>query len=147
MAENQTVETDGSVDAFLRTIESDVRRADAQALIEIMQRSTGAEPRMWGPAIIGFGKYRYRYESGREGEMMRVGFSPRKANLALYLTVKGREYAEDVARLGKHKTGASCLYINKLADIALGVLEKLIRTGVANQKKHAAQKGWPCSST
>lgn len=126
MAENQTVETGGSVDAFLRTIESDVRRADAQALIEIMQRSTGAEPRMWGPAIIGFGKYRYRYESGREGEMMRVGFSPRKANLALYLTVKGPEYAEDLARLGKHKTGASCLYINKLADVDLRVLESLV---------------------
>ena len=126
MAENQTVETKGDVNAFLRSVENDVRRADAHVLVELMQRVTGVEPRMWGPAIIGFGKYRYRYDSGREGEISRVGFSPRKANLALYLTFKGPDYEDHLARLGKHKTGASCLYINKLADVDLHVLESIV---------------------
>jgi hypothetical protein len=126
MAENQTVETAASVDAFIEGVEHLVRRQDAYALLEIMRRVTGTEPKMWGPAIIGFGKYRYRYESGREGEMLRVGFSPRKANLALYLTAKGQGFEELLTGLGKHRTGVSCLYINKLADVDATVLESLI---------------------
>lgn len=126
MSENKTVETEASVAAFLETVDSSARREDARALLDIMRRVTGAEPKMWGPSIIGFGKYHYRYDSGREGEMLRVGFSPRKANLALYLTPKGDDFVALLSKLGKHKTGSSCLYVNKLSDIDLEVLEALI---------------------
>jgi hypothetical protein len=126
MAENQTVETDASVEGFLGTIENPTRRADAHALLELMQRATGTEPKMWGSSLIGFGKYRYHYDSGRKGEWMRVGFSPRKANLALHLISRGPGFEELLARLGKHRTGVSCLYINKLADVDSKVLQTLI---------------------
>ncbi len=126
MSENKTTEMDASVDDFLRAVEHPVRRADASTLLEMMQRVTGHEPRMWGPSMVGFGRFRYRYESGHEGETFFVGFSPRKTNLALYLTLKGPDYTEQLARLGKHRTGASCLYINKLADVDLQLLETLV---------------------
>lgn len=126
MSENKTVETGASVDGFLETVDSSTRREDARAVIEIMRRVTGVEPRMWGPSIIGFGKCHYRYDSGREGEMPRVGFSPRKANLVLYLTSKDGDFMALLSKLGKHKTGASCLYVNKLSDIDVEVLESLI---------------------
>jgi hypothetical protein len=126
MPENKTVETDASVDAFLDTVPSETRRADAREVLEMMRRVTGTEPRMWGPSIVGFGKYHYRYESGHEGEFLRIGFSPRKANLALYLTRKGDGHAALLARLGKHRTGVSCLYVNRLADVDLAVLESLV---------------------
>ena len=126
MSENVTRETGASVEAFLDSVEHPRRRDDAYALLELMQRVTGVQPKMWGPAIVGFGKYRYRYETGREGEMPRVGFSPRKANLALYLIAKGDTHKDLLSRLGKHKTGASCLYINKLADVDANALEALV---------------------
>ncbi|MEZ4425455.1 MAG: DUF1801 domain-containing protein [Gemmatimonadota bacterium] len=126
MAENKTVETDASVDAFLDSVPHEGRREDARALRALMERVTGAPARMWGPSIVGFGKYHYRYESGREGEMLRVGFSPRSSNLALYLTSKDEDSARIVARLGKHKAGASCLYVNRLADVDSDALEALI---------------------
>jgi hypothetical protein len=124
--EIQTVETDASVGAFLDAIENRRRREDGYDLMRLMRRVTGAEPRMWGPAIIGFGRCRYRYASGREGEMPCVAFSPRKANLALYLTSKGDRSADFLARLGKHRTGVSCIYVNKLADVDATVLESLV---------------------
>ncbi len=127
MPENQTVETDASVTDFVNAVAHDTRRADAQTMIHIMRRVTRTEPKMWGPAIIGFGRYHYRYESGREGDMLRVGFSPRKANLALYLIVKTDETASLLAKLGKYKSGASCLYINRLQDVDLEILEQLVR--------------------
>lgn len=136
MADNKTVETDASVDAFLDGVENDKRRQDARALLELMQRVTGVEPRMWGPSIVGFGKYHYRYESGREGDMLRVGFSPRKAKLSLYMIVKDDEYARLLEKLGKFKTGGSCLYINKLEDVDLSTLEAL----VARSWRLAAEK-------
>jgi len=114
------------VNAFLDAIENPRRREDGFALMRLMQRVTGAEPRMWGPAIIGFGRCRYRYASGREGEMPCVAFSPRKANLALYLTSKGDRSAELLARLGKHRPAVSCIYVNKLADVDATVLESLV---------------------
>lgn len=126
MTENQTRETDASVEEFLEGVEHRGRRDDAYVLLELMRRATGVEPKMWGPAIIGFGKYHYRYDSGREGDMLRVGFSPRKANLALYLIAKGAGFEELISRLGKHKRGASCLYINKLDDVDSSVLESMI---------------------
>jgi hypothetical protein len=126
MAQNKTTETGASVDDFLASIENDTRRQDSTMLLDIMRRATGVEPRMWGPAIIGFGRYHYKYESGREGEMLRVGFSPRKANLAVYLIAKNNRLRERMNDLGKHKTGGSCLYVNKLSDVDLDVLEELV---------------------
>lgn len=126
MAENLTRETEASVEAFLDGVEHRGRREDAYVLLDLMRRVTGTLPKMWGPAIIGFGSYHYVYDSGREGDMLRVGFSPRKANLALYLIVRGEGFDDLLARLGRHKTGASCLYINRLADIDPHVLELLV---------------------
>ena len=104
-----------------------------------MSRATATKPKMWGSAIVGFGKYRYKYESGREGEMLRVGFSPRKANFALYLNAKDENYDGLLSRLGKHKTGASCLYINKLADVDRNILETLVvRTWEAALAKYGS---------
>ncbi len=124
MTENKTQPTGASVSEFLRGVENDVRRQDAQALVAMMTRVTGVEPQMWGPSIIGFGTRHYRYESGREGDMPRIGFSPRAGNLALYLLSPG-EHAAQLARLGKHKTAVSCLYVNRLADVDMTVLEAM----------------------
>lgn len=126
MSQNKTVATDASVEEFLAGIENERRRQDGLVLLEMMRRVTGVEPKMWGPAMIGFGTYHYRYDSGREGDMLRVGFSPRKANLAVYLIAKDVEFREKMNQLGKHKTGASCIYVNKLADVDLQVLEDLV---------------------
>lgn len=142
MAENKTQETRESVPAFLDAVEHPTRREDAKALAALMTRVTGVAPRMWGPAIVGFGQCHYQYESGREGDMPRIGFSPRKGNLALYLTTKFEEYADLLARLGKHKTAVSCLYINRLADADLGVLEQMItRSWEASFEKYPMEAG------
>lgn len=127
MSENQTRETDASVQEFINGVENPTRRNDAFRLVELMRRVTGTEPKMWGPSIIGFGKSHYRYESGREGDEPRVAFSPRKANLAIYVLSRDDRSSDDLlARLGKHKTGVVCLYVNKLADVDLDVLEALV---------------------
>lgn len=126
MAENKTVESDASVTEFLDGVENETRRRDAFALLELMREVSGAEPKMWGPSIVGFGRYHYRYDTGREGDWMRVGFSPRKANLALHLMFGSEETERLLNRLGKHKTGVSCVYINKLADVDPEVLSELI---------------------
>jgi hypothetical protein len=126
MAETKTKPTQVSVDGFLDGIEHPVRRADGRALREMMERVTGQRATMWGPSIIGFGAYHYRYASGHEGDACRVGFSPRSANLVLY--VGGfPEYDALLARLGKHKRSKACLYLNKLADVDSGVLEEIVR--------------------
>ncbi len=126
MAEIKTKPTDVSVDAFLDAVEHPVRRADGKALRAMMERVTGEPAVMWGPSIIGFGTYHYRYDSGHEADMCRIGFSPRKANLVLY--VGGfPEYEALLARLGKHKCSKACLYLNKLADVDKGVLEEIAR--------------------
>jgi hypothetical protein len=129
MTENKTAPTDVSVDEFLASVEHPVRRQDAETVLELMRNVTGQEPVMWGPSIIGFGSYHYKYASGREGDAAAVGFSPRKANLALYGLTYAPESAPLLARLGKHKTSVACLYVNKLADIDLGVLKNLIELG------------------
>ena len=120
-----------SVADFLATVEPPNRRADGIALCEIMTRVTGEPPVMWGPSIIGFGSYRYTYASGHSGESCRVGFSPRKAKLVLYLTGCTETDPALVAKLGKVKTGKACIYASKLADIDLAVLEQLIRKSMA----------------
>lgn len=129
MAENKTMPTDVSPHEFVAAVANDRRRQDAEALLAMMERVTGLEPVMWGPSMIGFGSYRYKYESGREGEALAVGFSPRSSNLALYGLTYAPGAAELLQKLGKHKTGAACLYINKLDDVDLTVLEQLTSLG------------------
>ena len=127
MAENKTQKTDASVEEFLASVENNRRREDGLTLLEMMREITGLEPDMWGPSIIGFGDYHYKYESGREGDMFLTGFSPRKQSLSLYIMAGFDSYDDLLARLGKHRKGASCLYINKLADVDMGVLHELVR--------------------
>ena len=126
MAQNKTQQTQASVDEFIDGVENDTRRSDARALLEMMERVTGEAPKMWGASIIGFGRYHYRYDSGREDDWMRVGFSPRKSNTSLYMMSKPANYDALLERLGKHKTGASCLYVNRLADVDMDVLEQMV---------------------
>jgi hypothetical protein len=130
MSENKTQITAVRPADFIATVEHPVRRKDAEVLLELFERITGWEPRMWGPAIIGFGEYHYKYDSGREGDFMRTGFSPRKANMVVYIMPGYTNFDPILARLGKYKLGKSCLYINKLDDIDLTVLEELVRAGL-----------------
>jgi hypothetical protein len=123
--EAKTKPTEVSVEAFLDAVEPATRRHDGKVLYELMRRITGQEARMWGPTIVGFGSYRYRYDSGREGVSLKMGFSPRKASLVLYLPRSDDRQAL-LSKLGKHSTGQSCLYINKLADVDATVLETLV---------------------
>ncbi len=126
MAETKTRPTQASVEDFIEAVEKPVRRADARVVRDMMERVTGEPATMWGPTIIGFGTCHYRYASGHEGDMCRVGFSPRSANLVLY--VGGfPEFEELLGKLGKHKRSKACLYVNKLADVDMGVLEEIAR--------------------
>jgi Domain of unknown function (DU1801) len=131
MAGNKTKPTTMSVQAFLDACTDETRRADAKALAALMQDVTGHEPCMWGPSIVGFGSYHYINASGREGDMPIVGFSPRKAANVLYGTIGFRGAEALLAKLGKHTTGKGCLYIKKLADVDLKVLETLVQKAVA----------------
>lgn len=124
--ENKTQPETKSVAAFLAEIEPAVRAEEGQVLVDMFTRVTGQPPVLWGPSIIGFGAYHYRYESGREGDSPRVAFSPRKAKLVCYLKLESISAAPLLERLGKHSTGKGCLYINKLSDVDLGVLEALV---------------------
>ena len=135
MAENKTKPTQSSVAAFIKTIADETRRADANAIVRMMQDATGEKPKMWGTSIIGFGSYHYTYDSGREGDMPIVGFSPRKAATVLYLGLGAGGAETLLAKLGKHTVGKGCLYIKKLADVDPKVLESVIRQRVA--KMHA----------
>lgn len=136
MAENKTKPTEVSPTSFIESVENPERQADALVLLEIMTRVSGCEAKMWGPSIIGFGRYHYKYESGREGEHLMIGFSPRKANLVLYIMPGYDDIEEPLERLGKHKLGKSCLYINKLADIDLTVLEEIVSDAVAKLRSN-----------
>lgn len=139
MAEVKTKLEAMSATDFIAAIEPAARRADAEAVAAIMARLSGEPPRMWGGSMVGFGRYRYQYESGRKGEMFRIGFGSRKAALVLYVMDGFPRYAELLARLGKHSTGKSCLYVKRLADIDLGVLEALIAESLASmQAKYPA---------
>jgi hypothetical protein len=131
MAENKTKPTRQNVAAFIDALTDPTRRAEAKALIKLMQSATGEKPEMWGPSIIGFGSYHYRYDSGREGDMPLIGFSPRKAATVLY-NMTGFSGSEALlAKLGKHTTGKGCLYIKRLADADQKVLEALTVKSVA----------------
>lgn len=129
MAENKTQPTQVPVEEFLNAVEHPARRADGFELLNLMRGITGQDAVMWGPSIVGFGQYHYKYQSGREGDAAAVGFSPRKANLALYGLTMSPEADRLLPELGKHKTGASCLYVNRLDDVDRDVLAELIRTG------------------
>ena len=130
MAENKTQATPVSVDDFIAGVMPDKRREDALILNKLFQDVTGWKPRMWGPSIIGFGEYHYTYESGRQGDSLATGFSPRKANMVMYIMPGYLEMGEMLGRLGKHKIGKSCLYLNKLADVDLDVVAEIIRAGL-----------------
>lgn len=132
MAENKTQPTDADVTAFLDAVEHPTRRADGLALDALFREITGWTPRLWGPSIIGYGSYHYTYKSGREGDFLATGFSPRKANLSIYVMPGYADYGDILARLGKHKMGKSCLYVTKLADIDMDVLAELIRAGLTD---------------
>lgn len=135
MAELKTKLNDASVDDFLNAIKDEQIRQDCWAIAEIMRKATKAEPKMWGSSIVGFGSYRYKYASGREGDWMQVAFSPRKQNISLYITsgFEGRD--ELLAKLGKHSCGKGCVYIKRLSDIHLPTLRKLINASVKHMLK------------
>ncbi|SEL66307.1 protein of unknown function (DU1801) [Stigmatella aurantiaca] len=132
---NKTQATDASVDSFFDKIEPQARRDDAKAVAALMARCAGAPPRMWGSSIVGFDSYHYRYESGREGDAPRIGLSPRKAALVLYIMGGFPRYEALLSKLGKVTTGKACIYIKKLSDVDLAVLEKLITESLAYLRK------------
>lgn len=135
MTENKTQANAQDVDDFIASVEPEKRRDEARILMDLFRKVTGWEPVMWGPAIVGFGQYHYKYETGREGDFLATGFSPRKAKLSIYVMPGYTDYSEILSRLGKHGMGKSCLYVNKLADIDLDVLGKLIAAGVRDLSK------------
>lgn len=143
MSENKTKPTNLSAEAFIAAVENTAKREDAQILDALFRKVTGAPPVMWGPSIIGYGSYHYRYDSGREGDICRTGFSPRKAKHSLYLLGCGADgdearFAALLERLGKYSRGKGCLYVNRLADIDLAVLEEMIALSWANSLER-----WP----
>jgi hypothetical protein len=131
MADNKTKPTGLSVMAFIGALTDPTRQADARTLVKLMQDASGEEPKVWGPSIIGFGNYHYTYDSGREGDMPVIGFSPRKAAIVLYIASGFTDAEALLARLGKHTTGKGCLYIKKLADVDPTTLEAVIVQSVA----------------
>lgn len=133
--EQKIKETDESVIEFIESVDHPKKRADAYQLLDIFTETTGYSAKMWGPSIIGFGSYHYKYDSGHEGEWMLVGFSPRKAKLSLYFATGDTERDQLLKDFGKHTTGKACVYINKLADIDVEVLKALIRQSVSFLKK------------
>lgn len=138
MAKLKTTPTDRSVQAFLNAIADDERRQDCLTVLKIMKQATKAEPKMWGDSIIGFGSYHFKYASGREGDWFLTGFSPRKQALTVYIMAGFSRYDEPLKKLGKYKTGKSCLYIKRLADVDVAVLRELIGQSVAHvARSHA----------
>ncbi len=136
MSQNKTQPTDRSVAGFISAMEHERKRADAEALDALFRRVSGFEPVMWGLSIVGYGRYHYRYASGREGDFLATGFSPRKANLSIYIMPGYADFGDILKDLGKHRTGVSCLYVNRLADIDLDVLGWLIRAGLDDLGTH-----------
>lgn len=128
----KTKKTNASVEKFLNTVSDDQRRKDCFKLVDIMKAATKSDPAMWGTSIIGFGRHQYKYDSGRELEWFVVGFSPRKQDLTLYIMAGVERYPELMKKLGKHKTGRSCLYIKKLEDVDLPTLKQLIKKSVGD---------------
>jgi hypothetical protein len=136
MAENKTKETDASVEDYLSAIEDETRRQDCQALAKLMTKATKMKPKMWGTSIVGFGSYHYRYASGREGDACLTGFSSRKGDISIYLVGDFPKREALLAKLGKHKMAKACLYVRKLSDVDLKVLEQLVIDSIAARKRN-----------
>lgn len=134
MAENKTKATTKSVPEFLEQIEDPKRKEDCKTIAALMERLSGSVPKMWGDSIVGFGDYHYKYASGREGDWFQVGFSPRKQNLTIYVMGYLESYSDLLKGLGKYKHGKGCLYINKLEDVDMAVLERLLTTSIKRLK-------------
>ena len=134
MAQTKTKPTQMSVADFIAAVENPNRRADATALVALLEEETGEPATLWGSSIIGFGRYHYRYGSGHEGDAVMVGFSPRKANLVLYMAADEPQRSERLARLGKHKSGKGCVYLNRLSDVDESVLREMARLSVETLK-------------
>ncbi|MEP6844683.1 MAG: DUF1801 domain-containing protein [Panacibacter sp.] len=134
MAKNKTTETENSVADFITTVEDEAQRKDSFRIVEIMKEQTGFEPKMWGPAIVGFGSYHYKYESGREGDAPLAGFSPRKNVITLYLALGPERREKLLEKFGKHKTGKGCIYFKKIEDIDIGVLKEMIKVSMQHMK-------------
>ena len=131
MAKNKTQPSAISVDDFIAGIADDTRRADCRQVVDLMTELSGEPPKMWGKSIIGFGQYHYQYDSGREGDFMRIGVSPRARELTLYIMPGFETYAGLLAQLGRHRTGKSCLYVPRLAQVDIDVLKTLISASLA----------------
>ncbi len=135
MAKNKTTETTISVTGYVNAIDDQVKREDSFKIIELMKSVSGCEAKMWGPSIIGFGTHHYKYESGREGDMPIVAFSPRKPAIVFYLGADAEQKDALLQKLGKHKTDGGCVYVKKLADIDMGILKKMIQLTISHMKK------------
>jgi hypothetical protein len=131
-AKNKTTVNNNSVPAFIKKLET-VRQADAKIIIDILKSESGFEPKMWGPAIVGFGTHHYKYESGREGECPIIGFSPRKAEFVLYLASEFEKKDELLKKFGKHKVGKACIYFKKIADIDVTIMKKMVANSLKNK--------------
>ncbi len=132
MSDLKTQQNEDDIFQFLESVTNQQRKEDSFKMLSLMTKIVGEEPKMWGASIIGYGSYHYKYESGREGDWFLTGFSPRKQSLTLYIMAGFDEYDDLMSKLGKHKTGKSCLYINKVADVDIDVLEELITKSVAH---------------
>jgi len=135
MAENKTKQTKASVDKFINSLKDETERVDCYKIIKLMKSITKEEPKMWGSSLIGFGTYHYKYESGREGDFFLTGFSPRKQNISIYLMGGFEKQKTQLKKLGKHKTGKSCLYIKTLNDVDVKILKEMIVQSVKKMKK------------
>lgn len=142
MASNVTVMTEASVEASIDSVEHAGRREDAHMLDQLFRDETGFQPRMWGESIIGYGQYHYIYDSGREGDFLATGFSPRKAKMSIYIMPGYQEYGKLLTDLGPHTTGAACLYVGRLSKVDLDVLRRVIRVGLQDLNKI-----WPVTPT
>jgi len=140
MSETKTKPTNESVNDFLNKISDEERRADCFQVAKIMEEVTGEKPTMWGPSIVGFGSYHYKYDSGREGDWLMTGFSPRKKDLTLYIMMGFEKHRDLMEKLGKHSHAKSCLYIKRLSDIHVPTLKKLIKASLKDHKAYIASK-------
>ena len=140
MAENKTKPTNASVTEFVNSIDDNQKRADVKRIAAMMRKATGKRAKMWGPSIVGYGQYHYKYASGREGDFMITGYSPRKQALTVYVIPGFKHFPDEMKKLGKFKTGSSCLYIKRLSDVDEKVLERLIVKSVKHMRKHYETK-------
>jgi hypothetical protein len=141
MTDNKTQPTDADVIGFIAGVDHKHRREEANVMLQLMARATGLEPRMWGDSIVGYGRYHYKYASGREGDYILTGFSPRKAAMTVYIMPGFKPYADLLAKLGKHRHSASCLYITRLDGVNLNVLEEIVCASVERMK--SLYPNWP----